>query len=326
MAEKKKLIGQFALLMAVCLLFAGFNAGVWTLITSRCKGNFGEGLDSKMIVVEYYLPFGDDTKICKTDAHDIFAGVSAEELPVLDGATALLPVYSAAAHALYPESACGFSTEDGAFLPESRVQYRNTVGAYKAIVDGCADVVFCAGPSAEQLAYAEQNGVELELTPIGREAFVFFVNSGNPVDGLTSDEIRGIYTGEYTNWLQLGGANRAINAMQRKEGSGSQTMMLRFMGGTEMKKRPFNVFGGAIGFSFRWYLDGIVGNADVKMLAVDGFEPTPENIRSSAYPVTSQFYAVTRAGDEDPNTQKVVDWLLSEEGQRLVEESGYVGV
>ena len=52
--------------------------------------------------------------------------------------------------------------------------------------------------------------MEYHLTPIGREAFVFFVNSRNPVTELTVDEIQGIYTGEITNWREVGGEDQSI--------------------------------------------------------------------------------------------------------------------
>ena len=70
------------------------------------------------------------------------------------------------------------------------------VGAY---------IVFCAMPSAEQLEYAEEQGVELALVPIGREAFVFIVNKNNPVDNLTSKQVRDIYSGKIKKWSEVGG-------------------------------------------------------------------------------------------------------------------------
>ena len=76
---------------------------------------------------------------------------------------------------------------------------------------------------------ALQKGVELEIVPIGMEAFVFFVNKKNPVDELTTDQIRAIYRGEITNWRDVGGSDKIINPLTRIKGSGSQTMMDKFM-------------------------------------------------------------------------------------------------
>ena len=59
------------------------------------------------------------------------------------------------------------------------------------------------------------------------------------------------------------------------------------------------------------------------MLAVDGVYPDRENISSGSYPVTMDFYAVYRADNSNENVPKVIEWILSDEGQRLIEESGY---
>ena len=71
---------------------------------------------------------------------------------------------------------------------------------------------------------------------------------------------------------------------------------------------------------------GILQNSGVKLLAVNGVEPTEDNIRSGAYPITVQFYAVTRANDPNPHTAAMLEWILSDEGQVLIEQSGYVGI
>lgn len=83
------------------------------------------------------------------------------------------------------------------------------------------------------MKYAENSGVELEFTPIGKEAFVFFVNSKNPFENITVDQIKDIYSGRTSKWSQLGvpGLGK-IKAYQRNEGSGSQSALIRLMDGT----------------------------------------------------------------------------------------------
>ncbi len=94
---------------------------------------------------------------------------SADELPVVDGATALFPVYCSFVEAVYPKD-CDV---------ESCVHFSTTGGAYKSLIAGEADVIFVAQPSREQLASAKDAGLELALYPIGYEAFVFIVNKEN---------------------------------------------------------------------------------------------------------------------------------------------------
>ena len=213
------------------------------------------------------------------------------------------------------------------FASDSAMQYKNTVRGYQAIVDGTTDILFCAAPSAEQKAYAQEKGVELVYVPVGLEAFVFFVNENNPIESLTTDQIRGIYAGEYSNWSQLGGPNRVINPVTRLSGSGSQSAMDAFMGDLEIApKSPFAITGATIGFSFRYYMDGIVGNEAVKMLSLNGVYPSAENIQNGSYPIIAQFYAIYRADNDNENIPILIDWILSEEGQRIIEESGYVRI
>ena len=163
--------------------------------------------------------------------------------------------------------------------------------------------------------------------PIGLEAFVFFVNGQNPVNDLSVEEVRDIYAGEYTNWSEVGGVNRTINPLSRLEGSGSQSAMEAFMKGREIApKSPFALTGASIGFSFRYYMDGIVNNDDVKMLSLNGIYPDEENIKSREYPVVMEFYAIYREDNPNENIRALIDWILSDEGQTLIEESGYVRI
>jgi phosphate transport system substrate-binding protein len=326
-----KLLKQIAALALTVAVFAAFNLSVYRLFTRRLSNNFSGATQAQMVDVGSYLPHKEGSDLPKINASLRLTGA----LPVLDGAAALVPVYAAVIDNIYPE---GCVTYEGGefsddnyygenFADDSAMQYNNTVRGYKAIVDGTTDILFCAAPSEEQKRYAEEQGVELVYVPIGLEGFVFFVNENNPVDGLTAEQIRKIYAGEYKNWSEVGGANRIINPVTRLEGSGSQTAFESFMGDHEVgKKHPLAITGASIGFSFRYYMDGIVGNDSVKMLSLNGVYPSAENIRNRTYPVVAQFYAVYRADNENENIGVLIDWLLSDEGQRLIEETGYVRI
>ncbi|MBQ3077073.1 MAG: substrate-binding domain-containing protein [Clostridia bacterium] len=325
----KRLFQQLFSLLFTAALFLLFNLSMFRLVTWRLTNNFSGVQATGMVDVSRYLPHNPQSDLARTGASLTLVG----DLPILDGAAALVPVYASVIDSLYPAGSVTFEggVFDGDnytgenFLPDSVMQYKNTVRGYQAIVDGTTDILFCAAPSAAQAAYAAEQGVELCYVPIGLEGFVFFVNSENPVESLTADEIRAIYAGEITNWAEVGGPRRTINPVSRLEGSGSQTAMEAFMGEREIgKKSPFILTGASIGFSFRYYMDGIVGNEKVKMLAVNGIEPTVENIQNGSYPIIAEFYAIHRADNQNENIPVVLDWLLSEEGQRLIAATGYV--
>jgi len=311
------------------VVFAAFNLSMYQLLTRRLSNNFSDTSQAKMIDVKMYLPHEEGSNLPKIESSLKLT----ENLPVLDGAAALVPVYAAIIENVYPEGCVtyegGTFSDDNYygenFSEESAMQYKNTVRGYEAIVDGTTDILFCAGPSEQQKQYAEEQGVELVYVPIGLEGFVFFVNENNPVDNLTIDQIRKIYACEYTNWSEVGGANRVINPVTRLEGSGSQTTFEAFMGDYPIGvKSPFAITGASIGFSFRYYMDGIVANDAVKMIALNGVYPSAENIQNRSYPIVAEFYAIYRADNENENIPVLIDWILSEEGQEIIEKCGYV--
>ena len=322
--DRAKLPRQLLSMGALIGLFVVLNLTVFFVFTYRCIPHTSEGMQAKSVELGAYLPFEEDSGIVKLDGSLKLT----ENLPVIDGAAALYPIFSGFVNAVYPADSVHFDGES--FTPDSALQYSNTRGAYKGIVDGTVDIAICVAPSEEQLAYAKEKGVELEFTPIGREAFVFFVNKNNPVDGLTTEQLRGIYAGKYRNWSQVGGDNTHIAVLQRNAGSGSQSALLNFMGDTPVKTDYLTFMGRSIGFSFRFYVEGMVGQdspeGGVKLLALDGIYPSTENIRNGSYPIINELYAVTRKGEENPNVQAFVDWMLSPEGQAIVEGSGYVGM
>lgn len=331
MTIRSKAAKQILAIVLIVAVFALFNLSMYMLLTRRLSNNFSGATQAKMIDVGKFLPHQPDSELARIDSSLKLEG----DLPVLDGAAALVPVYASIIDNVYPEGSVTFEggvfSDDNYygenFAPDSKMQYKNTVRGYKAIVDGETDILFCAAPSEEQKQYSQDKGVELVYVPIGLEGFVFFVNENNPVDNLTADEIRGIYAGEYTNWSQLGGANRIINPVSRLKGSGSQSAMDSFMGDkTIAKKSPFAITGASIGFSFRYYMDGIVGNKSVKMLSLNGVYPSAVNIQNGSYPIIAKFYAIYRADNENENVKILIDWILSDEGQQLIEKTGYVRI
>ncbi len=326
-----KLRKQILTIVLIICIFAAFNLSMYELLTVRLSNNFSSATQAQMIDVRSYLPHEDGSNLPKVGSSLTLT----DNLPVLDGAAALVPVYAAVIDNVYPEGCViyenGEFSDDNFygenFAEDSAMQYKNTVRGYQAIVDGTTDILFCAGPSEEQKQYAQDKGVELVYVPIGLEGFVFFVNEKNPVDNLTVEQIRKIYSCEYKNWAEVGGADRIINPVTRLEGSGSQTAFEAFMGDYEIgTKSPLAITGGSIGFSFRYYMDGIVENDSVKMLSLNGVEPSAENIQNESYPIVAQFYAIYRADNDNENIPALIDWLLSEEGQTLIEETGYVRI
>jgi len=323
---------------SACLaLFCGGFYGYHAYVNSIPKvGETGRGFLSS------YNPINEENILAKLDAP---ASLSlTEDLPYLDGATALYPIYAAFANAVYPTDSLGLPKDYywNDILEYTEVLACSTTNhAFTALVDGKADIIFCAAPSEEQLEYAKEKGEEMVLTPIGRECFVFFVNAQNPIENLTVSQIRDIYSGKTTQWKDLGVNMGAIRAFQRDEGSGSQSALIRFMGDVPLMTAPtenvlgdmggiiektadYRNFKNAIGYSFRFYSTQMVKNEQIRLLSLEGVAPTKENIINGAYPVSDCFYAITLASNDNPNVDRFIEWMLSPEGQQLIDETGYV--
>ncbi|WP_442600067.1 PstS family phosphate ABC transporter substrate-binding protein [Neobacillus sp. D3-1R] len=289
-----------------------------------------EVVSTQDVNLSEYRPFVEETKAVSLDNPSTFK--IKDNLPKLDGATALYPVYSSFVQAVYPKKEYP--------LYEGEVVSSQTNGAFDRLMNGEVDIIFMAHPSEEQMNRAERLGKKLTLTPIGREAFVFFVHSKNPVDQLSLKQILGIYSGEITNWEEVGGSREEIRAFQRPEGSGSQTTLKKFMGSTPLMDAPsediVSAMGGiirettnyqnrknAIGFSFRHFSQEMVHNGKIKNIAVEGVLPTKENIQNNTYPIVAEFYAIT-ADSKNPHIETFINWMLSKQGQKIVDLSGYV--
>lgn len=259
-----------------------------------------------------------------------------DEYPVIDGSTVTIPLSEAVAATVTEQT-----------LEEVRpfILHNKTHQAYLNLIDKKVELIFVTGPSAEELALAKEAGVEFEIVPIVSEGFVFLTHADNPVDNLTSQNLKDIYSGKITSWSELGGDDVAIIPYQRPVNSGSQTGFLEMVmqGETPMAAPEEQVIAemgmlidavasykntsSALGYSYYYFVTDMWGNDKVKLLKVDGIYPDDQTIQSGEYPFTTAYYAVMRKDTpSDSNARKVVAFILSEEGQALMEENGYVKI
>lgn len=259
-----------------------------------------------------------------------------ENYPRADGSTVTIPLSEAVASRL-----------TGLTIEEVRpyILHNKTHPAYINLISKQADIIFVTAPSEEELRLADEAGITLEIVPVVSEAFVFLVNSENVTDGLDREEIVMIYTGEITNWKELGGTDTPIIAYQRPLNSGSQTGFLELvMQGVEPVEPPttqviaemgtlidavaaYTNEPDALGYSYYYFVMDMWGSENIKLLQIDGIAPTPETISSGEYPFLTAYYAVIRSDEaEDSPARQLIAWLLSEEGQKLAEETDYVRI
>lgn len=256
------------------------------------------------------------------------------ELPTMDGSTSAIPLETGIKAKLL-----GIQWAEAKEL----VSHTKTHIAFGNLLSGETDLIFSVPISKEQQAQADEMGVMLTFTPVAKEGFVFVVNADNPVDVLTQEQIRAIYSGEITNWKELGGNDEPITAFQRNSDSGSQNYMTEFMGETPLAEAPtelvsssmgailsevasFDYGTGAIGYSVYSYAAQMSADKnEIKLVAVDGIKPTKATMADNSYPLSSCTYIIT-TDKADENTRAFVAWAVSDEGQECVLESGYLPV
>lgn len=259
----------------------------------------------------------------------------AEDYPKVDGSTATLPL----SYALF-QAATGESEEKAMEV----IRHEKTDTSYRNLAYGSCDLVLAYEPSDETREYIEEKA-NLQIKPIGRDALVFMVNTSNPVNSLTEEQLQAVYSGAITNWKELGGDDEEIVAFQRKQNSGSQTLMEKLcMKGIPMAEAPtyhyissmgellervssYDNQGNAIGYSVYFYARNMYSLPGLDFLSVDGVTPSNETIQNGSYPYVNEFYAAIRNDEPaDSPARLLFDWLTSEEGQDLIADAGYVPV
>lgn len=255
-----------------------------------------------------------------------------DEYPRIDGSLACVPLCEALAVEM---TGCS-----GAQAEETMADFTNTNPCYLELANGNRDILLAYEPADSTKEELEEYE-PLDMQPVGRDALVFVVNEDNPVDSLTKEQIRDIYTGRITNWSEVGGADMEIMAFQRPETSGSQTLLRKLLIGNapmaeadketiaigmddiiEALKRYDNS-ANALGYSVYYYASVMFRQPGLKFLSINGTAPSNVTISSGEYPLVNDFYCVTNEQSSD-RALEIRDWLISEDGQNFVEECGYV--
>ena len=258
-----------------------------------------------------------------------------ENLPRLDGSTSTAPLARAMCAVLLGED-----QDQVADL----ISFSRTTQSYRNLMEGSADLLLAAEPAPEVLSELEEGGKWL-LTPFATDALVFVVNQDNPVDNLTTQQVQQIYTGEITNWSQVGGDDLDIVPFQRNQEAGSQTMFEKLvMDGLDLMEPPtewtsdsmmglldsvreYDNSPAAIGYTVYYYANDMEMAKGLKVLSIDGVAPSAQAIRGGDYPFLNPYFvAIAKDAAEDSPTRILYDWVLGPDGQKLAALEGYVPV
>ena len=358
--NRPKLHKRFAAVCLSLLLVFSMTIGWVQVVRSqtvlRPDYGFQYGGGYASVDIYRYSVTNSDNILSLLDKPSSFIISDKNKMPVLDGAEAAYPVYSAFANACYE----GVADQPDYYYKNSEdadrqaaslepiaseiITFTNTIYAFERLINGEVDIFFGAQPSKAQLELAERAGKKLVFTPIGKDAFVFFVSNTNECNNLTPQNIQDIYSGEIKNWKPITGKDEKIIAFQRPENSGSQTIMQMIMGDVPLAEplleefvsgmgdisenvADYRNYPGAIGYSFRFFTTGMADNSDeIKLLSINWIAPTTENIASSIYPYTATLYAITLEDNDLETIAPFLEWMQGSEGQELIEKIGYVPI
>ncbi len=243
---------------------------------------------------------------------------------VLDGSTTVGPIAKAFAQYFMKKYQCDVSVSES-----------GSGNGAKGLINGTCDIGDMSRPMKDnEFAAAAAKGVQPVAHVVAYDGIAVVVNEANPVKAITMEQTQKIYTGEITNWKQLGGNDAEIVVVGRDTSSGT----FETFEGLVLNKKPVKataeVVGSnqavanrvkatpnAIGYVGIGYITGL------KALPVNGIMPTVKTVQSGEYPIARPLFMYTngfpKMGSE---VFRFVTLHLTEDGQRMVEEVGFVPV
>jgi phosphate transport system substrate-binding protein len=212
------------------------------------------------------------------------------------------------------------------------------------------------GASSRDLSKEESENIE--LVAIGKDALAVIVNQQNPVSNLSNQQLKKVFSGEITNWKELGGPDRSIQVINRESGSGTrktfEEIVMCFHSDTKTKAKASNTkTSDSKGSCSSMVLSAVVLNSNaevkksvelikdsigyislgfvderVKSLSLNGISPLAEEIKNGQYPIARTLYYLLPEGEKKKRSEvkKFLEYIQSEEGQKILEHEGYLPV
>jgi len=250
---------------------------------------------------------------------------ASETQVIVTGSTTILPIAEQAAESFQADN------------PDSTVLVSGlgSSAGIEAVSTGTSDI----GTSSRDLK-DEEAGLGLTDIPIAFDGIAVIVNPSNPVDGLTSEQLRSIYAGEITNWSEVGGEDREIDLVNRDEASGTREAFKKIVMGEDAKfdrsavvlpgtgqvRDVVSRSVGAIGYISVGFVEPRFDARTVKAITVDGVAPDEETVASQEYPIARTLHFFTK-GEASGLAKRYIDYVLSDEIQQgVVIDAGFVPV
>ncbi|MBN2754389.1 MAG: phosphate ABC transporter substrate-binding protein [Candidatus Goldbacteria bacterium] len=203
-----------------------------------------------------------------------------------------------------------------------------------AILDGSADIGNASRAiKTKEVINAKSKGVNAVGTVVAKDGIALVVHKSNPINAISLDQLRDIFSGKINKWSQVGGNNSTIVAISRDTTSGTYEVFgelvlrgaklrddaIMTVSNREVAENVKNTEGG-IGYVGLAFLSD-----DLKVLKVEGVMATEANVINGTYKVARPLFMYTN-GEPEGLTKKFIDFVMSADGQQIVKEVGYVPV
>lgn len=201
------------------------------------------------------------------------------------------------------------------------------------LINGTCDIATSSSPISSQFRKkAQSKGILLKEFIFAYDIIVPIVHPTNPVQNLTINQLKGIFTGSIKSWDQVGGKSATIKPVSRDTTSGTREVWQRTITGTDntpkeqavrhtnsevlacVAKNPNAI--GYIGFDYL--------NNEIKPLSVNGIAPNLKTAKERKYPIYRNLYLYADGKKYNRRLKSFIIYIMSSEGQRIVEKNGYI--
>lgn len=243
---------------------------------------------------------------------------------VVEGSTTVLPIAQKAAEVYMDRN------------PDASISVRgggSGVGIASLLDKNCNIAASSRPIKDSELDKAVTNGVDATANIVAMDGLAVIVNPANKISKLSKKQVKDIFMGMISNWSQLGGSDEKIVVVSRDTSSGTfEAFLALVLEGNKTRSDALmqasnqavatTVSGtpGAIGYVGLGFL-----SSSVKGIEINGVMPSKDAVVSGKYPVTRPLFMYTD-GKPQGLVKEYIDFILSDEGQRLVEEDGFVGL
>jgi len=240
------------------------------------------------------------------------------------GSTTILPIVQAAAEVFMDKN------------PEINISVRgggSSIGI-KSAINQTIDIGNASRKiSGKEADLVEEKVSDLIETAIAKDAISIVVHKDNPIVNLTIEQLKSIFSGKINNWQQIDGKDMEIIVVSRDVSSGSFMVFNEvILDSSLVKENSMRLASNNAVATTVSYTPGAIGyiglgyvNDKLKILSIDGVYPSNETAQSNEYKLTRLLYMYTTSKPRKP-AMEFVDFILSDEGQIIVEEQGYVRI